>query len=253
MSEGTGAPPATEIRITVRPPGGGTVATTAAVPAGSSHSSAVVPALHRICDALISDQIASTLGDGTDISCRPGCGACCRQLVPILESEAAYLAGIVAAMSAEGRQTVLTRRRQVLDVLESRGLLGVLRRFRGLNRSDRREVVVAYFRLGLACPFLEDESCSIYADRPLACREYLVTSPPEGCGGFGNVPVEKVPMPNSLLNRLLATNADGNGWAPLVLALERAPTQPQNGGRGVEVLAGMLGADLVQSEPSCAR
>ena len=35
-----------------------------------------------------------------------------------------------------------------------------------------------YFQLGIPCPFLEEESCSIYHDRPITCREYLVTSPP---------------------------------------------------------------------------
>ncbi len=44
------------------------------------------------------------------------------------------------------------------------------------SRSARR-----YFHLGIACPFLEDESCSIHADRPISCREYLVTSPAVNC------------------------------------------------------------------------
>jgi hypothetical protein len=35
---------------------------------------------------------------------------------------------------------------------------------------------VRYFLQGVACPFLEAESCGIHPDRPLACREYLVTS-----------------------------------------------------------------------------
>jgi Fe-S-cluster containining protein len=35
----------------------------------------------------------------------------------------------------------------------------------------------------MPCPFLEDESCSIHPDRPLVCREYLVTSPAELCAG----------------------------------------------------------------------
>lgn len=38
-----------------------------------------------------------------------------------------------------------------------------------------------YFRLGIACPFLENESCSIYADRPVDCRQYLVVSPARHC------------------------------------------------------------------------
>ena len=33
----------------------------------------------------------------------------------------------------------------------------------------------------IACPFLEDESCSIHPQRPVSCREFLVTSPAENC------------------------------------------------------------------------
>ena len=38
-----------------------------------------------------------------------------------------------------------------------------------------------YFDLQIACPFLENESCSIHVDRPSICREYHVTSPAERC------------------------------------------------------------------------
>lgn len=250
MSDVTGAAATTEIRITVRSPGSDTVATTAAVPAGVTHPSGVVPALHRVCDELVAEQVGSTLDDGTEISCRAGCGACCRQLVPILDAEAAYLVDLVGSLPRGQRQVLLTRWRQAVGVIERSGLLERLRTIRGLSPGERRELVVDYFRLGVSCPFLEDESCSIHADRPLACREYLVTSPPEACRGFGDVPVDKVPMPNSLFNRLLATNAEGTGWAPLVLALGPTTTQPlrKKGRPGVELLAEMLGAGLVQSD-----
>ena len=46
---------------------------------------------------------------------------------------------------------------------------------------ERTELAYEYFKHGIACPFLEDESCSIHPDRPMACREYLVSSPAENC------------------------------------------------------------------------
>lgn len=252
MSEASGAAATTATLITIRLPGGGAVAARATVPAGPTQPSGVVPALHRVCDALVADRVESVLAAGADISCRFGCGACCRQLVPILETEAAYLAGIVDEMPAERRAELLARWQHVLVVLEDRGLLGRLRRFADLTRQERRELVVAYFRLGLACPFLEAESCSIYAERPLACREYLVTSPPEACRGFGGETVTKVPMPNSVLNRLLALNVDRAGCLPLILALDPAAPQATRS-RGIEVLAEMLGAKLAQSDDRRAR
>ncbi len=38
-----------------------------------------------------------------------------------------------------------------------------------------------YFALGIACPFLEAESCGIYEERPMICREHLVTTPAACC------------------------------------------------------------------------
>lgn len=44
---------------------------------------------------------------------------------------------------------------------------------------------MAYFGLDLPCPLLADGVCSIRDDRPLACREYLVTSDPAHCAPQG--------------------------------------------------------------------
>jgi Fe-S-cluster containining protein len=52
-----------------------------------------------------------------------------------------------------------------------------------------------YYALRHPCPFLEDEVCSIYEDRPAACRELLVTSPAEWCQDIVTNPVEQIPVP----------------------------------------------------------
>lgn len=43
-----------------------------------------------------------------------------------------------------------------------------------------------------ACAFLEDNKCSIYNERPLACRRYFVRSDPKLCRGLGDPIVEVV-------------------------------------------------------------
>ena len=53
----------------------------------------------------------------------------------------------------------------------------------------------AYYALRLPCIFLEDGACSIYEHRPAACREYLVTSPPELCQDTEKNPVEELSNP----------------------------------------------------------
>jgi hypothetical protein len=81
-----------------------------------------------------------------------------------------------------------------------------------------------YFQLGLPCPFLEDESCSIHPDRPVACRQYLVTSPAEHCARPTPETVHGVAMPAQVSNALgnidKRASAVTSSRLPLVLALE---------------------------------
>ena len=70
----------------------------------------------------------------------------------------------------------------------------------------------------MPCPFLEDESCSIHPERPLVCREYLVTSPAELCAGPAQEGVTPVPVPKvSLAARGLQEESDD--WFPLALLM----------------------------------
>ena len=82
-----------------------------------------------------------------------------------------------------------------------------------------------YFELHLACPFLVDEACGIYEDRPLVCGEYQVTTPSEWCDEL-SPRVESVPRPARMgevltdaANALLGTKSP---MIPLPLALEWA-------------------------------
>ncbi len=50
-----------------------------------------------------------------------------------------------------------------------------------------------YLSLRLVCPFLEERRCSIYRERPFACREYYVTSPADLCSTPFDSPVAIVP------------------------------------------------------------
>jgi len=65
------------------------------------------------------------------------------------------------------------------------------------------DVAHRYFRLRHPCPFLEDGSCGIYADRPLICREYAVTTPAELCEKLDVTSLQMV-VPPVRLSRGLA-------------------------------------------------
>lgn len=61
------------------------------------------------------------------------------------------------------------------------------------------------FHLGSPCPFLEAESCSIYEDRPLSCREFLVTSDKHLCPNPTPSTIERVSIPAHPLDALART------------------------------------------------
>jgi Fe-S-cluster containining protein len=167
-------------------------------------ATAVLPALQGLVN-----EVVGAAEMGKEISCRKGCGACCRQLVPISRTEGEALLALIEAMPRERRKAVRARFADAEARITAAGLH---------DRADRsdREMSVAYFALGVPCPFLEEESCSIHPDRPLVCREYLVTSPAELCAGPAQEGVTPVPVPKlSLGARRL--QGDGDAWFPLAM------------------------------------
>jgi len=68
-----------------------------------------------------------------------------------------------------------------IERMREGGILEAVKTIGSLSEEARQQAGLKYFALGIACPFLEEESCSIYEERPMRCREYLVTSPAEHC------------------------------------------------------------------------
>jgi Fe-S-cluster containining protein len=181
----------------------------AAVPAAE-----IVPALQGLVNAVVAEAER-----GQAISCRKGCGACCRQLVPVSRTEGERLLQLVEAMPPERREALMARFAAAEAAIEAGGLK------ERKGRSDR-ELSTAYFALGVPCPFLEEESCSIHPERPLVCREYLVTSPAALCASPTQEGVTPVAVPKvSMAARGLQDEADD--WFPLALMMAWRRTRPR--------------------------
>jgi Fe-S-cluster containining protein len=218
----------------------------------------LLPIIFSLTDAVVSIWESQATANGEKISCRAGCGACCRQLVPISELEALHLAQVVAAMPPERRDRVVERfrdaRRRAAPALEA------LHSFTDdATLAEFGKAAYSYFALRIPCPFLEDESCSIHPDRPSICREYLVTSHPEHCARLDPVQVERVPVPVKVSETLIYFR-DGRGTPqpkalPLIEALEWAANHrgdPQPLIPAVELFQNFLtefvGKDAVRNE-----
>jgi len=246
VGERVSAPSVEQFEVSLKTPSG-TVTAPVSVPAGFVPVSELVPTLRRLgeqAQALEERQAASA---GLAISCRKGCAACCRMLVPVSPPEAFSLREAILSMPADRRDRTLRKLDEARARLARAGLLDRLHQVaesdRQLSDQDLEPVNREYYALRQPCPFLEDEVCSIYEHRPAACRELLVTSPAELCQDMVNNPVRPLPVPlrvGTVLALLWSELAGGaTRLIPLPLAVEWADRHAAEGRRtwkGTELL-----------------
>ena len=213
---------------------GGVVQVEMSVPMGEVPMERLLPALRTTADAFVAYGARLSVAAGKPVSCAKGCGACCRQLVPLAHAEARQLAALVEELPEPRRSEVKRRFEDALRQVEAAGLLPSLEGQTERLASEPVGLGLDYFRLGIACPFLEDESCSIYHDRPIACREYLVTSPPACCAAPTAETVDAVPLPTRVWAAIAREekgipNSDPASCVPLVMAPSWAARNPEPG------------------------
>ncbi|MBI1220884.1 MAG: hypothetical protein GC186_20375 [Rhodobacteraceae bacterium] len=214
--------------------GGEVVEIDLTVPDGKVSVERLLPILQGLTNFLVDRAEAHAAAEGRQVTCAKGCGACCRQIVPVSQAEARALGRLVAAMPEPRRSHVRQRFQQALSALEAKGLLAEVDAARTTPGADAKAMGLRYFKAGVACPFLEEEACSIHPDRPLACRQYLVTSAPAHCADPAPGRIVPVPVPSRPSTALLLADTAESGvpWLPLVYALiyhdevpEPAPTR----------------------------
>ncbi len=190
------------------------------VPLGPTRLADMVPLAQRITEAQGERAVAVEKKEGRLVSCKTGCAACCRQLVPISAPEAFHLADHVIGLPGDVRDEYLARIDSVETTIEATGLMVELDALTsGGPLGDAGSLAARYFGEQIACPFLKDEKCGVYSQRPLCCRDYRVTSPAEFCSKPGLNRLRLVPTGMSLsmpLSRAAATLVGGD---PLMIPL----------------------------------
>jgi Fe-S-cluster containining protein len=244
-------PPASPETVTVEfslGVGEGVISATAVVPAGHTTLTQILPVLQALDDSIIQSTASAIEAAGHPISCKAGCGACCRQLVPISIFEAEALTAWIRTLPEANQKELAERFHQTLLALSASGILDRLVKMGQEDwRNDTEEnqqMCLDYLYQRIPCPFLVNESCSIHPIRPLICREYLVTSPAENCFDPGVLKISPVKLPVKLFPALNQIGAelehDVRGWIPLVFlfAWMKANAQPGNhvSGPGPSVL-----------------
>lgn len=201
------------------------------VDSGPTRLMDLLPLAQNLANTMVAAAVEDVVEQGESISCKKGCGACCRQLVPISQVEARRIRDVVEAMPEPRRSQVRARFSEARRKLEESGVLQKLLDRENWPLDGVETIGLEYFRQGIPCPFLEDESCSIHPDRPITCREYLVTSPAENCARPTRESVNTARIPLKVwtaVARFDKPPAGGNfiRWVPLVLAPEWAEANP---------------------------
>lgn len=116
-------------------------------------------------DGVITAWLRGRKAAGKRIYCAAGCSNCCTLFVQSTLVEALIVAEELDANQAYKLQDYVLRQRESLAGVND---------FLTILRKQRQEIG--------PCPFLDNAGCcSIYAQRPLACRALLSTKPAEWC------------------------------------------------------------------------
>jgi Fe-S-cluster containining protein len=198
------------------------ITTEVEVPSEQIRLDEILPVLRVLDDQLSTIAIRD---GGLPVTCSKGCSACCKiQPVPVTPVEAYGLRRLVDALEEPRRTEVLARFEYCESQLEAASLKDIyLEGRKAASDEEAQANAKKYLDLKLECPFLEDDSCSIYEARPFSCREYFVTSPKELCVDPISLPVRRVAPLVSGARAILGATADLTGTkgytVPLTLAL----------------------------------
>ena len=192
----------------------------------------MLPVFQQVTNLYVEIGVAATKSEGKSISCKKGCGACCRHFVAVSEVEAYDIAELVEKMPEPQQSEVKERFNKALTHFTETGWIERFENCAEYSDKNTLEVLSDYFKEGVPCPFLVDESCSIHNDRPLTCREYLVTSPAENCANPTRENIDLVKLPVRPMGNVLELGqvkpVNGLNVVPLIASLKWAETKPNN-------------------------
>ncbi len=202
------------------------------VPKKSVTARKMLPIFRQMANSFVQIGVNAVESNGEKISCKAGCGACCRQPVPISESEVYQLAELVEEMPEPRRSKIKEKFQKGVEHFAGIGWFEKLERTVSAPAEVRQAVLDEYFHEGIPCPFLEKESCSIYEERPLVCREYLVTTPAENCKNPTPQSIRTIAVPikpsPAVCSMTKSENMNaGINFVPLILSLDWAKNFPE--------------------------
>ena len=165
-----------------------------------------------------------TSAAGNTVACRARCTVCCHQAVPVGPAELRSIRDAIAEMEEPTRNAVERRIEGAAAELRSLGFTRTS--LSDVASTQREDVAQSYFANRVMCPLLEDGVCSVRDARPMACREYLVSSDPSKCSSLEDPTVVRIRLRRDVLDNYTKFEAGHGDNGSLILALGLADQIP---------------------------
>jgi len=191
---------------------------------GQVKLSDIIPLARKISGKIADILIDKHHKDGIEIACRKGCGHCCQShLVPLAVPEAFRLNGYIHSRHRDLRDAMLRScllaAQDILDQEPPESFTPPMSEPVD-NRSFLSNVSTWYVSLGVCCPFLSNNVCTIYENRPLACRDYFVRGGSNACiNADSTTRPLKMPVPMVEVLGQLAGELEGSDIEAVILPL----------------------------------
>jgi len=181
----------------------------------------IVPLARDVCDIIVQKKQKQLQQQNVTVACRNRCSACCSYFVPVSVPEAFRIVEELNEMPEEKAKNILrlslkAAEKMLADIPDNL-ILSDSAAVNSLEQFSRW-----YHKLNIICPFLSDHSCTEYGNRPLACREHLVTGSSEYCKNPGSDSTSPVEMPVSIFQAVSRLSIEFEGTGPEAIAFHLA-------------------------------
>ena len=153
-------------------------------------------------DAYVTEVLSRS--NGRTVACKSGCAHCCRLLPLVTMSEALAIAMRLTEDPTTNWAVTASKIDKQVDVIMNQSPSGT-----------------AWFRMQIPCALLKDEACSVYSDRPSACRMLFAMDSADNCAMAPDGQARQVARPDlRVVERMVGQNAMalcntlGITWAP---------------------------------------
>jgi Fe-S-cluster containining protein len=163
----------------------------------------LVPVARFLCDSVVESACQSLIEQGDSVSCVKGCSHCCHYLVGVTAAEAFCLYREILEMPDAQQVAIISESINAAQAIAAKGLPDM----KAAESDDglRSELSRWYGELDISCPALRGDVCSMYQQRPLACRQCLATSQPDRCKADSAQAPDPVVLPVSIAKVLMKT------------------------------------------------